>query len=138
MATLAPNRFFLCRRTAVLRRQDVSPASMNRCERGFARQSLPAKTRRAVCDAKAQGIKNPVMVGAIPFDPVSLRRCIFLNPGSRSPVRKTSFRTPFHPQPVAECGGTPGIPEQTTFEQMVARAAALTATRRSTKWCCHG
>ncbi|MCW7215045.1 hypothetical protein OHD25_01785 [Escherichia coli] len=30
MATLAPNRFFLCRRTAVLRRQDVSPASMNR------------------------------------------------------------------------------------------------------------
>lgn len=31
MATLAPNRFFfICRRTAVLRRQDVSPASMNR------------------------------------------------------------------------------------------------------------
>ncbi|MFP1496376.1 hypothetical protein ACLB1Q_12410 [Escherichia coli] len=41
---------------------------------------------------------------------------------------KTNFRTPFHPQPVAECGGTRAIPEQTTFEQMVARAAALTAT----------
>ncbi len=77
------------------------------------------------------------MVGAIPSIHVSLRRCIFPNPGSRSPPGKTDLSPPFYPQPVAERGGRQAIPEQTTFEQMVARAAALPPRRRSTKWCCH-
>ncbi|MGU0160436.1 hypothetical protein ACVXHB_08515 [Escherichia coli] len=39
-------------------------------------------------DAKAQGIKNPVMVGAIPFDPRQPSSLYIPNPGSRSPARK--------------------------------------------------
>ncbi|XPE35350.1 hypothetical protein ACNKHN_02805 [Shigella flexneri] len=46
----------------------------------------------------------------------------------RSPVRKDEPQPAVLPQPVAERGGTQAIPEQTTFEQMGPRTAALTAT----------
>ena len=106
MATLAPNRFFF-----------MSPYRSFTTSGCFARFDEPAvngdspdspfqqKLAALFADAKAQGIKNPVMVGAIPFDPrqpsslyipESWRKC------------KTRSRPPFHPQPVAECGGTPG------------------------------
>ncbi len=109
MATLAPNRFFF-----------MSPYRSFTTSGCFARFDEPAvngdspdspfqqKLAALFADAKAQGIKNPVMVGAIPFIHVSLRRCIFPNPGSRSPPGKTDLSPPFYPQPVAERGGTPG------------------------------
>lgn len=89
MATLAPNRFFF-----------MSPYRSFTTSGCFARFDEPAvngdspdspfqqKLAALFADAKAQGIKNPVMVGAIPSIHVSLRRCIFPNPSSRSPVRK--------------------------------------------------
>lgn len=108
MATLAPNRFFF-----------MSPYRSFTTSGCFARFDEPAvngdspdspfqqKLAALFADAKAQGIKNPVMVGAIPFDPRQPSSLYIPESRSRSPVRKTSFRTPFHPQPVAECGGTP-------------------------------
>ncbi|BDY93302.1 hypothetical protein MUTS15_19590 [Escherichia coli] len=92
MATLAPNRFFF-----------MSPYRSFTTSGCFARFDEPAvngdspdspfqqKLAALFADAKAQGIKNPVMVGAIPSIHVSLRRCIFPNPGSRSPVRKNKL-----------------------------------------------
>ncbi len=70
MATLAPNRFFF-----------MSPYRSFTTSGCFARFDEPAvngdspdspfqqKLAALFADAKAQGIKNPVMVGAIPFDP---------------------------------------------------------------------
>lgn len=109
MATLAPNRFFF-----------MSPYRSFTTSGCFARFDEPAvngdspdspfqqKLAALFADAKAQGIKNPVMVGAIPSIHVSLRRCIFPNPGSRSPVRKNKLPPAVSPQPVAERGRTPG------------------------------
>lgn len=109
MATLAPNRFFF-----------MSPYRSFTTSGCFARFDEPAvngdspdspfqqKLAALFADAKAQGIKNPVMVGAIPFDPRQPSSLYIPESGSRSPSGKTSFRTPFHPQPVAERGGTSG------------------------------
>lgn len=109
MATLAPNRFFF-----------MSPYRSFTTSGCFARFDEPAvngdspdspfqqKLAALFADAKAQGIKNPVMVGAIPFDPRQPSSLYIPESRSRSPVRKTSFRTPFHSQPVAERGGTSG------------------------------
>lgn len=92
MATLAPNRFFF-----------MSPYRSFTTSGCFARFDEPAvngdspdspfqqKLAALFADAKAKGIKNPVMVGAIPSIHVSLHRCIFLNPGSRSPARKNKL-----------------------------------------------
>lgn len=55
MADTAPTAFLYVAAIAVLRRQDVLPASMNR-ER-FARQSLPAKLGPRCRPMPAQGIK---------------------------------------------------------------------------------
>lgn len=110
MATLAPNRFFF-----------MSPYRSFTTSGCFARFDEPAvngdspdspfqqKLAALFADAKAQGIKNPVMVGAIPFDPRQPSSLYI--PESTAvvlPSGKTSFRTPFHPQPVAERGGTSG------------------------------
>ena len=109
MATLAPNRFFF-----------MSPYRSFTTSGCFARfdepvvngdpprQSLPAKTRRAVCRRQKQGIKIPVMVGAIPFDPRQ-PSSLYIPESSQSFSRQekqTSARRPY-PQPVAERGGTP-------------------------------
>ena len=83
MATLAPNRFFF-----------MSPYRSFTTSGCFARFDEPAvngdspdspfqqKLAALFADAKAQGF---------PSIHVSLRRCIFLNPGSRSPVRKNKL-----------------------------------------------
>ena len=110
MATLAPNRFFF-----------MSPYRSFTTSGCFARFDEPAvngdspdspfqqKLAALFADAKAQGIKNPVMVGAIPFDPrqpsslyIPRILAVVLPPG------KTDLSPPFYPQPVAERGGTPG------------------------------
>lgn len=110
MATLAPNRFFF-----------MSPYRSFTTSGCFARFDEPAvngdspdspfqqKLAALFADAKAQGIKNPVMVGAIPFRSTSAFIAVYsrvlavvLPPG------KTIFSPPFYPQPVAERGGTPG------------------------------
>lgn len=109
MATLAPNRFFF-----------MSPYRSFTTSGCFARFDEPAvngdspdspfqqKLAELFADAKAQGIKNPVMVGAIPFDPRQPSSLYIPESRSRSPARKTIFSPPFYPQPVAERGGTPG------------------------------
>ncbi len=110
MATLAPNRFFF-----------MSPYRSFTTSGCFARFDEPAvngdspdspfqqKLAALFADAKAQGIKNPVMVGAIPFESTSAFVAVYsrilavvLPPG------KTDLSPPFYPQPVAERGGTPG------------------------------
>lgn len=68
MPTLAPDSFSLCRRTVVLRRQDASPAMRNRQLMAIRQTALSNKMNALFADAKSQGIANPVMVGAIPFD----------------------------------------------------------------------
>ncbi|MCW7215044.1 hypothetical protein OHD25_01780 [Escherichia coli] len=73
----------------------------------------------------AQGIKNPVMVGAIPFDPRQPSSLYIPESGSRSPAGKNrpSARR-FTRSQSLNVVERQAIPEQTTFEQMVARAAA--------------
>lgn len=109
MATLAPNRFFF-----------MSPYRSFTTSGCFARFDEPAvngdspdspfqqKLAALFADAKAQGIKNPVMVGAIPFDPRQPSSLYIPESAVVLPSGKTSFRTPFHSQPVAERGGTSG------------------------------
>lgn len=92
MATLAPNRFFF-----------MSPYRSFTTSGCFARFDEPAvngdspdspfqqKLAALFADAKAQGIKNPVMVGAIPFDPRQPSSLYIPESGSRSPVRKNKL-----------------------------------------------
>ncbi|MDQ2131441.1 isochorismate synthase EntC [Leclercia adecarboxylata] len=89
---------------------------------------------QAFADAKAAGIANPVMVGAIPFDtrqPSSL----FIPQTSQNfarPARQQSARYATQTPPLTVKSRTE-IPAQLAFEEMVARAAALTATPRVNK-----
>ncbi|MCU6665959.1 MAG: isochorismate synthase EntC [Silvania sp.] len=112
----------------------------------FARFSAPAvdgdslasafqqQLAQAFADAKANGIANPVMVGAIPFDtrqPSSL----FIPQQWQSfarPARQQSARYASQSQSLTVKTRTE-IPAQLAFEDMVARAAALTATPRVNK-----
>ena len=108
MATLAPNRFFF-----------MSPYRSFTTSGCFARFDEPAvngdspdspfqqKLAALFADAKAQGIKNPVMGDSLrstsAFVAVYSRiLAVVLPPG------KTDLSPPFYPQPVAERGGTPG------------------------------
>ena len=89
---------------------------------------------QAFADAKAAGIANPVMVGAIPFDtrqPSSL----FIPQTSQNfarPARQQSARYATQTPPLTVKSRTE-IPAQLAFEEMVARAAALPATPRGDK-----
>ncbi|MCU6239611.1 isochorismate synthase EntC [Enterobacter asburiae] len=112
----------------------------------FARFSEPAvggddpaghfqqKLAQAFRNAKANGIAHPVMVGAIPFDtrkPSSL----FI------PQRWQTFSRPARQQSARYFSGSQAlkveqrteIPPQPVFEEMVARAASLTATPQVNK-----
>jgi isochorismate synthase len=112
----------------------------------FARFSEPAvggddpaghfqqKLAQAFQNAKANGIAHPVMVGAIPFDtrkPSSL----FI------PQRWQTFSRPARQQSARYFSGSQAlkveqhteIPPQPVFEEMVARAASLTATPQVNK-----
>ena len=130
MATLAPNRFFF-----------MSPYRSFTTSGCFARFDEPAvngdspdspfqqKLAALFADAKAQGIKNPVMVGAIPFDPRQ-PSSLYIPESWQSFFRqeKQASARRFTRSQSLNVVERQAIPEQTTFEQMVARAAALTAT----------
>ena len=130
MATLAPQCFFF-----------MSPYRSFTTSGCFARFDEPAingdspdspfqqKLHALFTDAKAQGIANPVMVGAIPFDtrqPSSLFIPQRWQTFSRQEKQRSSRY--FTDHQTLNVTARNAIPEQETFEAMVARAAALTAT----------
>ena len=130
MPTLAPDSFFF-----------MSPYRSFTTSGCFARYAEPAidgdspdspfqqKMNTLFADAKSQGIANPVMVGAIPFDtrqPSSLFIPQSWQSFSRTAKQRSSrYFTAHQSLNVVE---RKSIPEQDFFEDMVARAAALTST----------
>ncbi|ECQ7770684.1 isochorismate synthase EntC [Salmonella enterica] len=130
MATLVPDRFFF-----------MSPYRSFTTSGCFARYTEPAvsgdspdspfqqKLRQQFAAAKSQGIVNPILVGAIPFDtcqPSSLFIPLEWQLFSRQEKQRTARYFTDH-QPVTVTARK-AIPEQDAFEAMVARAAMLTAT----------
>lgn len=130
MATLAPDRFFF-----------MSPYRSFTTSGCFARYTEPAvagdspdspfqqKLRQQFAEAKSQGIANPILVGAIPFDtrqPSSLFIPMAWQSFSRQQKQRTACYFTDH-QPLTVTARK-AIPEQDVFEAMVARAAMLTAT----------
>lgn len=130
MVTLASDSFFF-----------MSPYRSFTTSGCFARYAEPAingdlpdspfqqKMHALFADAKSQGIANPIMVGAIPFDtrqPSSLFIPASWQSFSRTAKQQSSrYFTAHQSLNVIE---RQSIPEQPFFEEMVARAAALTAT----------
>ncbi|EBI4722384.1 isochorismate synthase EntC [Salmonella enterica] len=130
MATLAPDRFFF-----------MSPYRSFTTSGCFARYTEPAvagdspdspfqqKLRQQFAEAKSQGIANPILVGAIPFDtrqPSSLFIPMAWQSFSRQQKQRTArYFTDHQPLTVT---ARKAITEQDAFEAMVARAAMLTAT----------
>lgn len=96
-----------------MRLERVLPADLldiaTGCERGFARQSLPAKTRRAVCRCQSAGHqksgdgRGDSLRSTSAFVAVYSRILAVVLPSG-----KTDLSPLFYPQPVAERGGTPG------------------------------
>ncbi|HCC0887695.1 TPA: isochorismate synthase EntC [Salmonella enterica] len=130
MATLAPDRFFF-----------MSPYRSFTTSGCFARYTEPAiagdspdsafqqKLQQQFAEAKSQGIANPILVGAIPFDtrqPSSLFIPMDWQPFSRQEKQRTARYFTAHQSLTVTA--RKAIPEQDAFEAMVARAAALTAT----------
>lgn len=130
MTTLTPDHFFF-----------MSPYRSFTTSGCFARYDEPAvdgdspdspfqqKLHTLFARAKSQGIKNPIMVGAIPFDtrqPSSLFIPESWQAFSR-PAKQQSSRY-FTEYPSLNVVARNAIPEQDDFEEMVAKAAALTAT----------
>ncbi|MBC9892676.1 isochorismate synthase EntC [Salmonella enterica subsp. enterica serovar Panama] len=122
MATLAPDRFFF-----------MSPYRSFTTSGCFAGDSpdspFQQKLRQQFAEAKSQGIANPILVGAIPFDtrqPSSLFIPMAWQSFSRQQKQRTArYFTDHQPLTVT---ARKAIPEQDAFEAMVARAAMLTAT----------
>ncbi|HCL5277736.1 TPA: isochorismate synthase EntC [Salmonella enterica] len=130
MATLAPDRFFF-----------MSPYRSFTTSGCFARYTEPAvagdspdspfqqKLRQQFATAKSQGIANPILVGAIPFDtrqPSSLFIPMEWQSFSRQEKQRTARYFTDHQSLTVTA--RKAIPEQDAFEAMVARAATLTAT----------
>ncbi|EAX3722837.1 isochorismate synthase EntC [Salmonella enterica] len=130
MATLAPDRFFF-----------MSPYRSFTTSGCFARYTEPAvsgdspdspfqqKLRQQFAAAKSQGIVNPILVGAIPFDtcqPSSLFIPLEWQLFSRQEKQRTARYFTDHQSLTVTA--RKAIPEQNAFEAMVARAAMLTAT----------
>ncbi|WP_171922279.1 isochorismate synthase EntC [Salmonella bongori] len=130
MTTLAPDRFFF-----------MSPYRSFTTSGCFARYTEPAvdgdspqspfqqKLQKRFAEAKSQGIANPILVGAIPFDtrqPSSLYIPMEWQPFSRQEKQRTARYFTAHQSLTVTARRA--IPEQDDFEAMVARAAALTAT----------
>ncbi|EHQ1700603.1 isochorismate synthase EntC [Salmonella enterica] len=130
MATLAPDRFFF-----------MSPYRSFTTSGCFARYTEPAvagdspdspfqqKLRQQFAEAKSQGIANPILVGAIPFDTRQLSS-LFIPMAWQSFSRQQKQRTAryFTDHQPLTVTARKAIPEQDAFEAMVARAAMLTAT----------
>ncbi len=128
MATLAPNRFFFMSpyrsftTSGCFARFDEPAVNGDSPDSPFQQNSprcLPMPKRRH---------QNPVMVGAIPSIHVSLHRCSILNLAVVLPPGKQASARRFTRSQSLNVVERQAIPDQTTFEQMVARAAALTAT----------
>ncbi len=129
MATLAPNRFFF-----------MSPYRSFTTSGCFARFDEPAvngdspdspfqqKSRRAVCRCQSAGHQKSGDGRAVRSIHVSLRRCLSRSWQSFSRQEKQTSARRFTRSQSLNVVERQAIPEQTTFEQMVARAAALTAT----------
>ncbi|CBG87377.1 isochorismate synthase EntC [Citrobacter rodentium] len=130
MATLAPDRFFF-----------MSPYRSFTTSGCFARFDEPAvngdspdssfqkKLHTLFADARAAGIDKPVVVGAIPFD-TRQPSALFIPEARESfsrPQKQHASRS-FTAHQSLNVIERKAIPEQKTFETMVARAAALTAT----------
>uniref|UniRef100_A0A750KMF7 Isochorismate synthase EntC n=1 Tax=Salmonella enterica TaxID=28901 RepID=A0A750KMF7_SALER len=130
MTTPAPDRFFF-----------MSPYRSFTTSGCFARYTEPAvdgdslqspfqqKLQKRFAEAKSQGIANPILVGAIPFDtrqPSSLYIPMEWQPFSRQEKQRTARYFTAHQSLTVTARRA--IPEQDDFEAMVARAAALTAT----------
>lgn len=130
MPTLAPDSFFF-----------MSPYRSFTTSGCFARYAEPAidgdspdspfqhKMHALFADAKSQGIANPIMVGAIPFDtrqPSSLFIPQTWQTFSRTTKQQSSRY--FNAHQSLNVVERKSIPEQDFFEEMAARAAALTAT----------
>ncbi|EBM5320934.1 isochorismate synthase EntC [Salmonella enterica subsp. enterica serovar Newport] len=85
--------------------------------------------KKLFADARLQGIENPIMVGAIPFDtcqPSSLFIPQYWHSFSRSEKQQSSrYFTRYQQLNVIK---RQAIPEQNIFEEMVAYISALTAT----------
>lgn len=129
-ATLAADRFFFMSpfrsfRTTGCFQRFTCPAEGGEAPDSAFQQGLAS----AFADAKAAGIANPVMVGAIPFDtrqPSALfipERC---EPFSRTEKQHTSRYQAS--RDALSVVARRAIPEHSVFLDMVARAAALTAT----------
>lgn len=111
MATLAPDRFFF-----------MSPYRSFTTSGCFARFNEPAvngdspdspfqqKLHNLFADAKAQGIANPIMVGAIPFDTRQPSALFIPEAWKPSRDRKTAGLALFYRSSVAECDRTQGDP----------------------------
>lgn len=127
---LRPIAFSLCRRTAVLRRQDVFARFDEPAVNGDSPDSpFQQKLAALFADAKAQGIqksgdgRGDSLRSTSAFVAVYSRiLAVVLPPGKQTSARRFTRSQSLN---VVE---RQAIPEQTTFEQMVARAAALTAT----------
>ncbi|ECE4234627.1 isochorismate synthase EntC [Salmonella enterica] len=132
MATLAPDRFFF-----------MSPYRSFTTSGCFVRYTEPAvsgdspdspfqqKLRQQFAAAKSQGIVNPILVGAIPFDtcqPSSLFIPLEWQLFSRQEKQRTARYFTDHQPVTVTVTARKAIPEQDAFEAMVARAAMLTAT----------
>ncbi|EDW0110867.1 isochorismate synthase EntC [Salmonella enterica] len=130
MTTLASDRFFF-----------MSPYRSFTTSGCFARYTEPAvagdspdspfqqKLRQQFAEAKSQGIANPILVGAIPFDtrqPSSLFIPMAWQSFSRQEKQRTARYFTDHQSLTVTA--RKAIPEQDAFEAMVARAAMLTAT----------
>lgn len=130
MTTLAPDRFFF-----------MSPYRSFTTSGCFARYTEPAvdgdspqspfqqKLQKRFAEAKSQGIANPILVGAIPFDTRQLSSLYIpmeWQPFSRQEKQRTARYFTAHQSLTVTARRA--IPEQDDFEAMVARAAALTAT----------
>lgn len=92
------------------------------------------KLQKLFVDAKLQGIANPIMVGAIPFDthqPSSL--FIPENWQSFSRSEKLQSARSFARYQQLNVIKREAIPEQVIFEDMVARVSAMTATQEVDK-----
>ncbi|HFZ8993775.1 TPA: isochorismate synthase EntC [Citrobacter freundii] len=130
MTTLAADRFFFM---SPYRSFTTSGCFTRFTEPAVGGESLQSrfqqKLQQAFADARAQGIDRPLIAGAIPFD-TRQPSALFIPESWQSfsrPAKQQSARR-FSGQQKLNVLARKSIPPQDEFEQMVAHAAALTAT----------
>lgn len=130
--TLSPDSFFF-----------MSPYRSLTTSGCFARLTTPAadgadrngKFQKALqhhfAAARAQGVRNPIVVGAIPFD--TRKPSALFIPQTWRAFNRQRYHSSVKPQKPLLVTRRQAIPEQPQFMEMVARAAALTDTPRVDK-----